>query len=106
MSTNSSTSAPSATAEIEPSGRNDENLKRVLAALSDESWDFRTVDGICKATGFTPELVAQILEAHPEVIRISPVPDRKGRPLYTLRSRSPRFKEILASLRAFVSKST
>ncbi len=106
MSANSPDTFPSATAGSPGSDVGDDNLKHILESLSDESWDFRTVDGICKSTGLDRDLVVQILEGHPELIRKSAVPDRKGRMLYTLRSRSHSFTELVASLRAFVSKST
>jgi hypothetical protein len=82
------------------------NLKSILEALGDEKWDFRTVDGLSKTTGIDRDVVLKIIEAHPDWIRKSAVPDRKGRPLHTLRSRSAGFIEILASARAFITKST
>ncbi|MBI3667258.1 MAG: hypothetical protein HY236_13710 [Acidobacteria bacterium] len=77
---------------------------KVLRALQDESWDFRTVGGIAKDTGLSEEMAREILEKHPDV-RKSPIPDRKGRELYTLKSRRIKRQEVLAMARAFIAKS-
>ena len=78
--------------------------QKVLEALQDPSWDFRTVDGIAKETGLDKSEVRQVLEKHPNV-RKSVVPDRRGRELYTLKSRGVKGQEVLAMARAFIAKS-
>ncbi len=78
----------------------------VYKALSDEKWDFRTVDGICKETGLPPLDVTGALKKLENLgfARKSLVSDRNGNEIYTLgrkpRSRSERFAE----LRMFTSK--
>lgn len=78
----------------------------VRQALANDKWDFRTVDGIARETGIAADRVLEILESHPGEVRKSMVPDNKGRVLYTLQSRSKSFRELIATARAFVAKST
>lgn len=84
----------------------DPDDRRVFEALSDQNWDFRTVDGIVKATNLSADDVREILRKHHDLIRMSPVPDRNGRELYTLRSRPHRLKEYLSQLRTVFSKTS
>jgi hypothetical protein len=84
---------------------NDLNERQVFKALENKDWDFRTVDGIAKDTGLSAEEVARIIEKYPQMIRLSAVPDNKGRQLYTLASKAITTKERLASVRMFISKS-
>lgn len=79
--------------------------KSVLEALANPQWDFRTVHGIAKDTGLTEGAVRTILNAYPNLVRQSPVPDRYGRPLFTLRGRPILRQERIALLRMLVTKS-
>jgi len=79
--------------------------RKVFEALSDPEWDFRTVDGVSRATGLQEGEVTAVLEKYPDLIRKSPVPDAKGRELYTLRSRGIAAQELLAQARMIISKS-
>ena len=79
--------------------------RRVLEALADARWDFRTLQGISEETGLSEGQVQEILNGHPELVRKSAVPDRRGRELYTLKSRAVKGQEILAIMRTFISKS-
>lgn len=58
---------------------------RVIAALENPNYEWRTIDGISKETGLSPERVKEILTATAEQIIHSSVPDEQGRPLYTTR---------------------
>jgi hypothetical protein len=80
--------------------------KSVLQALADDKWDFRTVEGISKETGLPSDQVNRILQAFPEFVRRSPVRDRLGRSIYTLKSRKMKGQEKKALLRLFLTKST
>ncbi len=95
---------------VERPGRTENGGKtefdQVLDALADERWDFRTAEGVSKETGIALEHVREVLDGHPESIRKSAVPNRKGRVLYKLKSRGTGLLEFLATVRAFVSKST
>jgi hypothetical protein len=79
--------------------------KSVLQALADEKWDFRTVDGISKETGLPSDQVSRILQSFPELVRRSPVRDRLGRSIYTLKNRKMKGQEAKAFLRLLITKS-
>jgi hypothetical protein len=78
----------------------------VIRALADPRWDFRTIDGIAADTGLSEDEVAAILTSLGDEVRRSEVPDKKGRALFTLRSRPVTAMERLAKLRNFLAKST
>ena len=61
------------------------NKSLVLRALEDPEWDWRTVQGVVRDTGLTEELITAILEASPDEVIRSRVPDARGRALYTTR---------------------
>jgi len=58
---------------------------RVIAALEDPRFDWRTIDGVATQTGLSPSQVLQVLQGADEEIVRSSVPDEKGRTLYTTR---------------------
>jgi CheY-like chemotaxis protein len=72
---------------------NDPTAREVLAALLDSNFEFRTADGIAKQSRVPVEQVRAILDAYPQFVRQSPVPDRFGTPLFAadsaLRARVP-----------------
>jgi hypothetical protein len=80
--------------------------KAVLAALEDPKWEFRTVDGIATTTGVSAAKVEDILNRRREWVRESNIRDEKGRRLFTLRSRPKTWREILAELRAIVTRTS
>lgn len=84
----------------------DPNWGKIKNALADDRWDFRSVDGIATDSGLSADVVKEILERHRNEVRVSFVPDSKGRTLYTLATKRVEIREILASALAFVSKST
>jgi hypothetical protein len=65
----------------------DENGQRVVRALENPKWDWRTIEGISEETGISPQQVASIIRYLPNVVDVvqSSVPDIKGRPLFTTR---------------------
>jgi hypothetical protein len=83
----------------------DPKERKVFEALSDPQWDFRTIDGISKATGLAPDYVKVVLDKYPDLVRKSLVRDNDGRELFTLASRPPRAQEILSQLTTFITKS-
>lgn len=83
----------------------DANEHKVFEALSDPEWDFRTVDGISKATNLTAAEVKAILGKYPNLVRKSLVRDNDGRELFTLASRRPGPQEIFSEFTSFVTKS-
>lgn len=76
----------------------------VIDALADPRWDFRTTEGIAKNTGIDEAEVKAILEKS-NLIRKSPVPDERGRELYTLRTRPVSTRENLAVAQRALTKS-
>jgi hypothetical protein len=60
-------------------------MRRVIDALEDPRYDWRTVESVAEQTGLSPSEVREILkESEHEVVRSS-VPDESGRSLYTTR---------------------
>lgn len=91
---------------VEPLENVDDRATRVLAALADERWDFRTTDGISAETNLSEGEVKQILEddSNRQWVGKSSVPDPKGRELYYLKTRGQSGREFLRRLRMFASK--
>jgi hypothetical protein len=83
----------------------DNNWKKIEDALGNSNWDFRTVDGLAEETGLTPEEVRFLINRHSDRVRVSNVPDKQGRVLYTLSSKPMSARELLATIRAFAAKS-
>lgn len=82
----------------------DETEELILKALRDTRWDYRTVDGVAKETGLSPETVRSFLESKQDLVWKSAVPDKKGRDLYTAQSRHSQSKEFWRNLSTFMSK--
>jgi hypothetical protein len=83
----------------------DPDERKVFEALANPQWDFRTIPGLSKDTGFPVDRIARILRKYPNLVRKSVVPDLNNQNLYTLRSRRRKFKEFLATARAFMAGS-
>ena len=79
--------------------------QEVLQALADPKWDLRTVGGISETTELSPATVKTILAKYSEYIRVVELPDRPGQRLFTLRERSPSWRERVVSFSTFVTKS-
>jgi hypothetical protein len=84
----------------------DPEEKRLFEALASPQWDFRTIDGLVEETGLSPKRVRAIIGKYPSLIRRSLVPDREGRDLYTLSSKSQGLREWFSVTRAITTKST
>ncbi len=80
--------------------------RKLLEALADDRWDFRTIDGLSASTGLPEVRVRELLRKYQALVRQSFVVDRQGRELYTLASRRPSLQEVLTNIRAVISKST
>lgn len=81
--------------------------RKLLEALGDPKWDFRTARGLAKALGLPREDVDRILERCGGLgfVRESPLPGRNGERLFTLTSKGVGFKESFNLVRASVTKS-
>ena len=72
---------------------------RVLQELSDRNWDYRTVDGIAQKLEADKSVVKNILDNSSQVLQ-SVMSNRAGQSLYALRSRTNRFTDYIAAIRA------
>jgi hypothetical protein len=88
-----------------PMDRVDTDWPRIREALADSAWDFRTEEGLSKATDLPVKRVADLLSEHGDEIRVANVPDPQGRLLYTLADRPMKLREALANVQAFIAKS-
>lgn len=81
------------------------NELRVIEALADPQWDFRTISGIAKETKLGPEFIENTLKKNSQKIRCSKVPNHNGEALFTLNSRPETLREKLALWSIFIKKS-
>jgi hypothetical protein len=79
-----------------------EIVDRVLRALSNPKWDFRTIGGIARDTELSREQVVHVLADHQDLFRQSHL-TRNGEPLYTLREKPESLRERYAGLRDFIA---
>ena len=65
----------------------DDDGHKVVRALENPKWDWRTIEGISEETGIDRQKVAMILAFLPNLVDAvqSSVPDKRGRTLYTTR---------------------
>ena len=75
---------------------------KVLAALADPRWDFRTIGGIARVTGLDPRRVEHLIRRHRSEVRQTLSRDREI--LYTLGSRPRRLREIVADIQMYASQ--
>lgn len=64
------------------------NEQKVLNALDDPRWDWRTLDGLKKTTGLAAPLILEVLLAHPSEVEFA-VSEQHGL-LFTLKGRKRR----------------
>jgi hypothetical protein len=79
-------------------------LERLVEALNDPRWEFRTVEGLAEDLGVEPAAVEAKLDAFPEVARWLPATDDQGRKLLVAARRTPTWKERLLRARAYAAK--
>ena len=78
---------------------------KIRAALEDSRWDFRTIEGISRDTGLGIACVSEQLDQHRSEVRRAVSRDGKGRELYTTKPWPVGFREVIADIHAFASKS-
>lgn len=83
-----------------------EEEDKIINALRDQRWDYRTVEGIAEETKIPIETVRIFLESRKDIVWKSAMPDRRGRDLYTLNERRPMNKEFWRYISTFASKSS
>lgn len=71
-------------------------LARVMGASAS---DFRTPTSLAQEMNLPESDVISLLEAHTDLFRRALAADSKGRDLWTLRSRKPKFRELYAAMR-------
>ena len=64
-----------------------EVARRIIAALDDPRWEWRTVDGISRETKIPPQEIRTFLNRSGRKVMKSVARDRQGRALYTTRRR-------------------
>ena len=79
---------------------------KIIEALGNQRWDYRTAEGIAKEISLPVETVRAFLESRKNVVWKSSIPDRLGRDLYTLVERRPQSKDFLRKLSTFISKNS
>lgn len=84
----------------------DDHWLLIKKALENPDWDFRTLDGLAKETGLSREEIRALLDDHQDDTRKSYVTDRSGNVLYAPADKPVSLREILANIRAFVTKTT
>jgi hypothetical protein len=72
-----------------------DDKESVLGALANPKFEWRTVEGVSRDTQLQTDRVLQVIEAMPDLVIRSRVPDAQGRPLYTTREH---YKETHSSL--------
>ena len=73
---------------------NDQQAK-VIKALENPKYDWRTIDGIVKDTGLSKEAVIEILRTLEELVIRSSIPAKDGRLLYTTRDHYSKTQSFL-----------
>lgn len=61
--------------------------QRIMSALENPQWNWRTVDGIGRETGIPPDEIRRFLFRSGRTVVRSVVRDRQGRDLFTSRRR-------------------
>ena len=70
-----------------------------MKSLADDRWAFRTVKGIADEHQISEQVVEHAIKGLGDLVRTPIVPDPKGRELFTLRCRRPRWTERYAASR-------
>ncbi|WP_350644671.1 hypothetical protein [Pseudoalteromonas sp. G24-MNA-CIBAN-0072] len=80
--------------------RRDQAIRpQVIAALENDKWDYRTIQGIANELHISPEKVRAIVTSD-NAIRQSVMRDSKGRRLYTTKKRKSAFGDYFSAFRA------
>ena len=78
----------------------------LFQALEDDRWEWRTIEGLAKATGLTVEEVRGVLAKYPQLILTSSVPSPAGDDLYALQHRYYERLNPVQKIWTFVSGSS
>lgn len=83
-----------------------EDENKIIEALRDERWDYRTAEGIAEQIGIKIDIIKSFLDSNKDIVWKSAIPDRLGRDLYTLLERKPQSKDLWRNISTFISKSS
>lgn len=78
----------------QPQSATEEIRQRVIAALENPKFQWRTVDGIAKELGLPKATVQGTIDVLGELVIRSSVPDDHGRPLYTTRAHYKEYSSL------------
>ena len=81
----------------------DDEWNKITAALTNEGYQWRTLDGITKEAGLPMERVLALLDQHSGEIVRSSVPSADGKALYTTRAK---YNLMSSPLTKFLSNTT
>ena len=88
----------------ERTGSAEADWDKVMEALRDPAWDFRTVSGISKQSGISEAAIQRLLSMHEKEVRRAVSRDRPRHRLYTLKSRPRKLRELISEIQTFVGK--
>jgi hypothetical protein len=78
--------------------------EKIINALRDKRWDYRTADGIAKETGVPVEQVLTFLESRKDIVLKASIPDRLGRDLYTFNDSQSQANNVWRNISTFTTK--
>ncbi len=73
--------------------------KKVIAALSNPEWDYRTISGIAKEAALDEATVRRIVDSRKDLVRESIVPSKTGDRLFTLTKNVNHLRDYWAAFR-------
>jgi hypothetical protein len=81
-----------------------DGAQRVVAALEDPRWTFRTVDGIARQAVMPAQDVLQVINETPGLARRSAMTDRHGSELYAAPERPVPLRERIERIRWMLAR--
>ncbi|MEO9385868.1 hypothetical protein [Chromobacterium phragmitis] len=82
---------------------NDDAEEKILKALENPKFKWRTIGGIAKEAKVSPDIVRAVVTQRSERIVKSSVPNTKGEPLFTLREKhrvqTSAFRRLVSALK-------
>lgn len=76
---------------------------RIIDALENEKWEYRTAQGIANELNTSVEAVSSIINSD-SAVRQSVIRDKNGSPLYTTKKRKSRWSDYISAFRALNSE--
>ena len=76
----------------------EDEKEKLLEALSDPKYSWRTVDGVSRDTGIKPAHVQELVQEMPDLVIRSRIPNKRGEALYATRAHYKRTHSPIARL--------